>query len=292
MEKKRFHTRGFISLLTFGSFIVMTVNGIVLYFAPEGRIAHWVDWSVFGFSKEGWSDMHIVSSFLFVAVGIYHLVYNWKPFVSYVSKKLSGGLRLKKELVIAAAVSIYIMFAPVYHIFPCNYIVDFGGYLKKLSIIGPEYEPPFGGAEAVSLKSLAKRVNIDLERALAELRANGITVESGDTTLKKIAEENGTVPMKLYALMKKVEQKPESVQQASYTPELVEEKFSGTGFGRKTLAEMCKAAGVDINIAKDRLRKNNIEMKDDETMKDAATRRSADAIDILKVILVENYQLK
>jgi len=55
---------------------------------------------------------------------------------------------------------------------------------------------------------------------------------------------------------------------------------------------MCKAAGVDINQAKDRLRKNNIEMKDDETMKDAATKRSANAIDILKVMLGENYQLK
>ncbi|OGP66225.1 MAG: hypothetical protein A2170_14675 [Deltaproteobacteria bacterium RBG_13_53_10] len=97
--------------------------------------------------------------------------------------------------------------------------------------------------------------------------------------------------MKLYAMIKKFEQQAPVPAGTVYTPEMVDETFSGMGVGRKTLAEMCKEAGIDINQAKEKLRKINIEMKDDETMKDAATRKNINPLDVLKVILVENYKL-
>ena len=290
-EKKGFHTRGFISLLTFGSFIVMTVNGIILYFAPQGRIADWVIWRFWGITREAWSDMHVISSLLFVAAGIYHLIYNWKPFVSYISKKVSGGLRLKKELVIATALSLFVIFGPIYAIPPLNYVTDFAGYLKGLWVVNRDYEPPFGHAEQVGLKTFTKRMNIDFEKAMAEFKANGIKVEGGETSLDKIAKANETSPMRLYAIIKKFEQQAPVAVGTVYTPEMVDEKFSGMGVGRKTLGEMCKEAGIDINQAKEKLRKVNIDMKDDETMKDAATKKNVNPMDVLKVILIENYKL-
>ena len=57
MEKKQFNVRGFISLLTACSFILMSVTGIVLYFTPQGRIAFWTNWKFIGLTKTVWISM-------------------------------------------------------------------------------------------------------------------------------------------------------------------------------------------------------------------------------------------
>jgi len=291
MEKKVFHTRGFISLLVLGSFVVMTLNGIVLYFAPQGQIAYWVDWRFLVLTREEWSNMHVVSSILFAVAGVIHLVYNWTPIVNYISKKISGARKLKRELVVAAALSLFVVFGPVYQVPPLNYVIDLGSYFKELWIVSKDYRPPFGHAEATSLKSFAKKMNIDFDKATAELKGQGIKVTSGEESLDRIAKANDTSPMKLYALIKKFEEVPAVEDKASYTPEMVEEQFTGKGVGRKTLAEICQEIGVDINQAKANLRNNNVEMKDNETMKEAADRRKVNPIDVLKVVLVDNYKL-
>jgi hypothetical protein len=291
MKEGGFHKRGFISLLAFGSFVVMTVNGIVLYFAPQGRIAYWVDWRFWGISREDWSNMHVVSSILFAVAGILHLVYNWKPMVNYLSKKMAGAPRVKKELLPALGLSIFVTLGPVYQVPPLNWIVDLGTTLKELWVTSKEYEPPFGHAEAVSLKSFTQKVNIDFDKAMGELKERGIKVSSGEESLDKIAKSNKTSPMALYAMIKKFERTPAVEQKSGYTPEAVEEEFSGKGVGRKTLVELCQELGVDINQAREALRKNNIEMKDEDTMKSGADKRKVNPIDLLKVILVEGYTL-
>ena len=135
-------------------------------------------------------------------------------------------------------------------------------------------------------------MNIDFEKAMQELKEKGIKVEGGEGSLEKIAKANDTSPLQLYMIIQKCEQAQEVVKQGAYTVEIVDEKFSGMGIGKKTLAEMCKEAGVDLAHAKENLLKNKIEMKDDETLKDAATRHNANPIDVLKVILVDNFKPK
>lgn len=291
MKGKGFHKRGFVSLLTFGSFIVMTVNGIVLYFAPQGRIAYWVNWKFIGLTKEDWGNMHIISSLLFVVVGIIHLIYNWTPILNYLSKKISGGVKWRKELMVAVAISVFIVLGPVYKVPPLNYVIDLSSYLSAQWIKSKEYEPPFGHAEQVSLKTFTKRTNIDFNEAMSELRTQGIKIQSGEDSLDKIAKANKTSPMKIYVLIKKLEKAPSVEKKTAYTPESVEERFAGTGVGRKTLAEICKEIGVDLSLAKERLRSNGVEMNENETMKDASAKRKVNSIDLLKVILVENYKL-
>src|SRR5512139_3730130 len=101
MATKGFQTKAFISLLTFGSFIIMSVTGIVLYAAPQGRIAYWVNRKFWGLEKPQWEAIHIISCFFFVVVGIYHLINNWVPLKNYLAGKIAGGLKMKKELAIS-----------------------------------------------------------------------------------------------------------------------------------------------------------------------------------------------
>jgi ribosomal protein L39E len=95
--------------------------------------------------------------------------------------------------------------------------------------VSKEYEPPFGHAEELSLKSFTKKMNIDLNKALSELKDKGITVESEKDSLAKIAKENRTSPMHLYVMIKKFESKKETATKDLYTAEMIEEQFSGTG---------------------------------------------------------------
>lgn len=291
MKENGFHNRGFITFLTALSFVIMTVTGIVLYFVPHGRIAYWVDWHFLALTKTEWNNIHIVSSIVFAAAGIYHIYYNWKALVNYIVNKISGGLKLKKELGIASAVSLFVIVGSIYTIPPLNYVIDFGEYLKGSWVASKEYEPPFGHAEELSLKVFTKRMNIDLGKASSELKAQGIVVNSVKDSLKKIARANKTNSMNVYVAIKKFEQKRKISKKELYTAEMVEEQFDGTGLGRKTLTQICEELSVDIAYAKKRIYKNNIEMKEDDTLKETASRYDLYPLDILKIILVDEYRI-
>ena len=51
----------------------------------------------------------------------------------------------------------------------------------------------------------------------------------------------------------------------------MEEAFEGTGLGRKTLSEVCENVGFGVGYAKERLKKHNIQAKEGEILKEAAT---------------------
>ena len=299
MAKQGFHTKAFISLLTFGSFVIMSITGIVLYAAPQGRIAYWVNWRFWWMEKPQWEAIHIISCFFFVVVGVYHLINNWTLLKNYLAGKIAGGLKMKKELAISALIILAIIVVPMNRVWPVTYILELGDYLKKSWIISKEYEPPFGHAEEVSLRVFAKRVNIDLEKALPELKAKGIQADPGDS-LQKIAKVNQTSPMLLYQVIKKFEvaavpaiaAAPAEAKGPVFTPDLVDEKFAGTGVGRKTLADVIQQTGADQAKVRERLAKNKVEMKDGDTFHDAADKRKVTPMEILKVVLVENYELK
>ena len=79
-RKKKFSWRGWTTFVVTISFIVDIISGVVLYIAPPGRIAHWTNWTVWGFDKEEWGAIHTIFGYvLLIIVGI-HLYYNWKIF--------------------------------------------------------------------------------------------------------------------------------------------------------------------------------------------------------------------
>jgi hypothetical protein len=291
MAEKGFHKRGFITFLTLMSFIIMTVTGFVLYFAPQGRIAYWVDWRFWGISKTDWGSIHTISCFLFVIVGIYHLVFNWKALVNYISNKVSGDFRLKKEFGIALIISLGVILGSMYQVPGIKQVLDFSEYAKTLWVKSKEYDPPIAHAEQLSLKNFAKKMNIDIAPATAELNKNGVKVANPDDSLSKIAKDNRTSPVNLYILIKKFEAPLDGVQKAAYTVEMVDERFAGKGMGKKKLAEVCQEIGVGLKQAKERLAKSQVQASDEETLHDLAGKIKVTPMDILKIILVENYKI-
>lgn len=283
MAEKKFHKRGFFTLLTALSLLAMTITGIVLYIVPHGRIAYWTDWRLTGLTKSDWTNIHTVSWFLFLIAGAFHIYYNWNALVSYVLNKVTRGISLKRELTISILIFCFVILSGFYQIPPLKYVIDLNEYVKKSWIKSSEYEPPFGHAEQLSLKAFAKKMNIDLELAMEELKKNGIIVERATDSLNVIAKRNRTSPMNIYKIIKKIgEKEPVSV----YTQEMVEEKFAGTGLGRKTLMQICEENSIDITYAKKKLSARKMDIKETETFKEAAERYDTVPIKIMKIILV------
>jgi hypothetical protein len=289
MINERIHSRGFTSLISLATFLVMALTGLILYFVPQGRVAYWVDWKFLGLTKTDWGNIHIINSLVFATAAGFHLYFNWKPLKNYLIGKISGALRFRKELAMTSVLAFLIFFGSIYQFPPFNYVIDFSGYLKGRWVVSKEYEPPFGHAEEVSLKIFSKRLDIDLGKAEEELRSQGVKFDSSNETLKDIASANNIVPMDIYVLIKKYEKKIAKDGSVVFTPDRVDEKFAGTGIGRKELFWVLEDIGMDKKIAKERLYRNNIVLEKDETLKDAGERYNIDPMEILKVTLIEGY---
>ncbi len=286
MKKSTFNARGLTSFfMTFG-FLVMSVTGIILYFEPQGRVAYWVTWRFLGLTKTDWDNIHILSSLLFVVAGIFHLYFNWKPLMHYLRDKVAGGIRLKREFAVSIAGLLIVVVSALYHVPPVGYLLDFNEYLKGLWVFSPEYEPPFGHAELLSLKVFTKKMDIDLTKAKAELNKNGIKIVSDTLSLEEIARANNVSPKDLYMIIKKYESVPNGEFPRSYTPEEVELEFAGSNLGSKTLKVMCAKTGVDMETAQKRLAVKGYEMSEDDTFKKVADRYGVTPMDILKTVLV------
>ncbi len=170
-------------------------------------------------------------------------------------------------------------------------MIDFSCYLKSSWIESKDYEPPFGHAEDVSLKILTRKTNINLEKAVVELKKQDVLFNTVDIKVKDIARANNLSPKDLYAIINKLKNNPPIGTGKKYTPEMVEEQFSGTGIGNKRLSWLLDELDISPEAAARRLQKSNIAMGGEETMKEAANRLNLVPLDILKVILIEDYSL-
>ncbi len=315
-QTRRLHLRGFISLLTALSFLIMTVSGVILFITPQGRIAYWLDWTFMGISKTQWGDMHITTSLLFALAGLWHTWLNWRALVSYFQDKVSKALALKAELAVAAVITVFCTIGGIYKTPPLSYILDFNEYLKESWVKTPEDEPVISHAELMPFKQFVQKVDIELEPALAELSKQGIKVDGPDQKLLDISRKNGKSPSQIYKLLKTLEgvKTPEAAatpaavqpQQAAgqppvtgssktaqpaaaqqvWTAELVQQQFEGKGVGRKTLADLCQEFHLDQAVISSKLAGKGIKMAASDSLKKVSDERGELPIEILKIILI------
>jgi hypothetical protein len=252
-------------------------------------VAYWTKWRFLGLEKDQWGNIHIFSGLLFLVAGGFHLYYNWKPLIRYLSGKIENALRYKRELVISSMIFLGIVMSGIWAIPPLVYITELGEAIKSSWVTSPELEPPFGHAELVSLKTFCRKQRIPLDQAMVELKKAGFKVDNPNTTLDEIADSKHTSGMGVYKVIKKLETKPEAIKPgATWTAEKVEETFSGTGLGRKTIGQIIKDMGLDPNTVYQRLKLANIKAKDDDKIKSLADKHNTTPIKILTILLLED----
>jgi len=288
MSNRNWHGRPFISLCSLGSFILLMLTAIILYIVPHGRVAYWTKWTLLGLEKDQWGNIHIFSGLLFLVAGGFHLYYNWKPLINYLSNKIETGLRYKRELMITSLIFFWIVASGIWSLPPLAYVAVLGEAIKSSWVTSADLEPPFGHAELVSLKTLCKKQGIPLNQAMAELREAGFKVDNPGIIIGHIADSRGTSGMAVYQVIKKLEPKPKTMQPGLvWTPEMIEETYAGTGVGRQSVGQIIRAHGLDHKTACQRLNGSGIEARDDDKIKDLADKHDSTPIKILTIILVD-----
>jgi hypothetical protein len=291
MKKNKQSSRSFTAFVVTWAFLILTITGIVLYVVPQGRIAYWTHWSLAGLGKEQWGDLHMIFGGIFIIAGVLHLWFNWKPFKKYFADRVKGHFELKQEVVTSLVFTVVLSFMAIFSIPPVSYVFDLNDVIKNAWVSSPELEPPFGHAEEASLAGLAKRMDLDLHKSLAALKEAGIQVDSPRESLDGIARANGLTPVDVYAVIRVHQLEQETVDPSSMTEIDVEEKYAGTGVGRKTVSEIASMTGQDNSVLNDRLFAAGYEFEKSENIRSIADRYEVSPMDVLKTMLIEDYRV-
>lgn len=258
------------------SFLMMTVTGIVLYIAPPGRVAFWSNWFFIGLSKTQWQSVHTVFSFLFVISGIFHIIFNWRPLISYLRQKARESLKIRREFVFST-IAVIIIFAGVYaDAPPFNYVMDFGEDMTN-SWATTETEPPVPHAELLTIYEFAKVVETSTPALLSRLNKSGYSVSDSTEIIKDIAERYNISPGRLYGSLK--ESGTATAGQSKYV--------EGSGFGRKLISEVFKENNIVWEEGVAKLTSAGIKIRKDGKLRDIAIDNKVSPIELIKALEID-----
>ena len=236
--RSTFYTRGFTTFVLVMSFLVIAGTGIALFATPRGRVAHWTDWTLLGLGKDQWSSIHLTAAALFLFAAALHTVFNWKVLKGYLKLRKVAGLRLKRELFAAAAVSLLFVAGTLAQVPPFSTLVDLHhevrDYWEQTSARAPAPH-----AEELRLSALAQSMDLSTEDVVTTLEARGFTNVEPDRSLARIAHANAVAPSEIY----------ESLE-VNYEPGRRQSiESGGSRMGRLTLGDYCRANNLSLDRA-------------------------------------------
>jgi hypothetical protein len=201
-------------------------------------------------------------------------VLNWKPIMTYLRTRTRKLRVFTTDFCAALAITMFITLFTLFELPPVSGVQAFNDQLKEAA--AEEYgEPPYGHAEASSLKSFCQRTGIGLPDAMAKLAAAKLQGISADATLAEIAAANRVTPQQLFNTFK-----PAPAPGGAGTLPLE----PGMGFGRKPLSGVCAEYGLDINTIIGGLRGRGIEATAESSMKEIGENNGMDPHAVFEVV--------
>jgi hypothetical protein len=268
--------RKITSLTAALAFILMVLTSIILYIVPQGRVAYWADWHLWGLDKTQWGNIHINMGLLFLLSLILHIYYNWKPIVSYLKNRAKRITIFTKDFNVALVITLAVVLGTQFQVPPFSSFIGLNESIKDAGTA--KYgEPPYGHAELSSLKAFAKKMGFDQEASLESLRQAGIQFESAAQSMKAVAKANNIPPEKVYQAM--IPKQAETAAQANTLP-----ANPKAGLGKRLLADICDEYGLDKQTIVEGLSAKGIQAKGDMKMKAIAEKNSASPMDIYEAI--------
>ena len=267
--KNKFSWRAFISFALTYIMIILLLSGIMLYVSPPGRYAHWVNWTLWGFSKEGWQGIHIIFSLGFILLSLLHLLWiNWKAFLSYIKSKKTSGFNKKRELLASSVLIIVFFFGTIYALPPFQNVLDLGEHLTA-SWEKVEERAPVPHAELLTLAELSEQLNMPVDDITRKLDMHKIKYKNvGIQSLQEIAEINHSTPVEIFEVISK---KAGNQKQ-------------GAGIGRKTVEDFATELGKSMDEVMLILKENNIKAKPTQTLRTIGENNKLPPRDVYKLI--------
>lgn len=123
-----FSFRAFVSLLLAFCFGALVVSGIILYAAPQCRVAEAIGWTVLGLSKNQWAAIHMTTALAGLSLAAIHLfVYNWHAFAGYLRRKQrreASVSKLRPELAAALLMTAVLVAGAALLLPPFQWLAD------------------------------------------------------------------------------------------------------------------------------------------------------------------------
>ena len=252
---------------------VLTLTGLALYIAPQGRIALWNDWHFLGFSKGDYGAMHITSSILFILMGWLHTYFNWRSLVAYLKNRSKKLTLITRESLAALVLVVVFVGGGLYAVPPVYQLVVLGDLAKeKWEEISEQ--PPYGHAEDSSLKAFATWMRLEPGQAIDILKQNGLTLDNEKEKLVDIAASNSIPPSDIYNMLK------ESLPASTSEKVEAQEESVPSGLGRMTLLDFSQREQLDLKSILDRLAESKIEAAPDFKLKAIAENLDLTPLDL------------
>jgi hypothetical protein len=281
MAKRRgFNLRVFVSLFMTFSFLVITVSGIILYIAPPGRIAHWSYWSLLWLTKTEWQAVHTIFTFISVIAAVLHIIYNWKPLISYLKTTIAGIPKVRGELIYATLFSLILFVGTLKSFPPFSWIMDFGEVITD-SWSNEKNEPPIPHAERLTISELALETKFSTTELIKRLQNKGYDVKDSLQTLEEIAVKYNVVPSEIYnkIFTGNINSKNNFNNSAS------NKYVQGSGYGRKNISEIFEENNLTWAEGIKKLKSKNIIVTGNDRLKNIATQNNVLPIDIINAIV-------
>lgn len=266
--------RRITSLTALISFCLLVLTSVVLYIVPQGRVAYWADWRLWGLSKTQWGDIHINLGLLFLLAIFLHIYYNWKPILNYLKNRAKQLKLFTPEFNVALLLTAIFTIGTLFYVPPFNWVLILGDHFKA-SAEAKYGAPPYGHAELSSLKSFASRTGLNLEESMARIKKEGLRFEGPSQTLKDIAQANQMSPQQVFEIMKTNDEPRKSAAMPASPPQ---------GIGKRSIAAICKTYDRDLATVLNTLKDRTIKVVGDQTLKEVAQINQLDPEDIYEMI--------
>jgi hypothetical protein len=271
--------RRITSLTAALSFILMVLTSIILYVVPQGRVAYWADWKLWGMTKTDWGNIHINLGLLFLIALFLHIYYNWKPLINYLKDKSKRIKVFTSEFNAALIITILFVLGTYMMLPPFSWVMSLNDHFKDSGAV--KYgEPPYGHAELSSLKTFAKKMNLDLAKSMDLLKEAGYQVDDNTATLQTIGKQYHVPPQLIYDIIK-----PASIasgQESDGKITLPENPPPGTG--NLTLADFCAQYSLSSKMVIRELKEHGITASADLTLKEIASQNQTNPVDLFEII--------
>jgi hypothetical protein len=264
---------------------MMAMSSIILFIVPQGRVAYWADWRLWGLTKTEWGNIHINLGLLFLISLSVHIYYNWKPLINYLKDKAKNIKVLTPEFNAALIITIVFVVGTYLIVPPFSWVMSLNDHFKD-SGASKYGEPPYGHAELSSLKTFAKKMKLDLTKSIELLNQAGYSVEDSMITLQTIGKRYNIPPQKIYETIK-----PALIlSDQDFGNRITLPESPPPGTGNLTLADFCTQYDLSNKLILRELKKKGITASEDLTLKQIASQNQTSPIDHYEIF--KNIALK
>jgi hypothetical protein len=194
---KKFNIRVFVNISMTFFFVSLILSSLILYISPYGRRAFWFNWSFLSLNKGQWVSCHIITGFTFLILGIWHIILNIKPLLTYLTLRAQNAVTHKAEFFAALGLFVLFITGAIFNLTPFSYILKYGSSIQN-SWLKDGQLLPISQAELLTLGELTEKLGLNYKAMIIHANEAGLKLDP-KKSIKENAEANGLSPVVFFS---------------------------------------------------------------------------------------------